>query len=211
LNAEVVLFAVLNPSMRSYRLFAVFVFLHTLATMVGWLAALGQIRAIVFLGPVLSLTGLAISVMALFRGHRLGVWFGLGVPALSLFCLVTIAGNRWSPAQAYYPINSVIAVFVLAHAPLCGLVIRDAQRRLLKPGEKFHYQFSIAGIMTFTAFVAATLGLQRALGFSGLTLAVLLWHVVVIAWYWWTEPAREAGKDRERDLAALGKGHHAER
>ena len=77
------------------------------------------------------------------------------------------------------------------HAAKIAAPERDAQRRLLRPKEKINYQFSIAGIMTFTGFVAGTLGLQRALGFSGLTLAVLLWHVVVIAWYVWTVSPRK--------------------
>jgi hypothetical protein len=172
--------------MGSLRLFTGLAVLQCVATMVGWLAALGNIEAIVFLGPLLSFTGIVIFVVALFRRHTLGALYGLAVPELSVICFLAIYLNRWSPKEAYYPINSVIAVFVLAHAPLCVFVIRDAQRRQLRPEEKFNYQFSIAGIMTFTGFVAGTLGLQRALGFSGLTLAVLLWHVLVVAWYIWT-------------------------
>jgi hypothetical protein len=177
--------------MRSLRLFTGLAVFQCAATMVGWLAALGNIEAIVFLGPLLSCTGIVIFIVALFRRHALGALFGLAVPELSVICFLAINLNSWSPKEAYYPINSVIAVFVLAHAPLCVFVIRDAQRRQLRPEETFNYQFSIAGIMTFTGFVAGTLGLQRALGFSGLTLAVLLWHVVVIAWYVWTVSPRK--------------------
>lgn len=172
--------------MGSLRVFTGLAVLQCVATLVGWLAALGNIEAIVVLGPLLSFSGLVIFVISWLRGHTLGALYGLAVPELSVICFLTIYLNDWSPAQAYYPINSVIAVFVLAHAPLCAFVIRDARRRLLRPEEKFSYQFSIAGIMTFTGFVAGTLGLQRALGFSGLTLAVVLWHVVVVAWYVWT-------------------------
>lgn len=178
--------------MASLRLFTLLAILQCAGTMIGWLAALGNIEAIVFLGPLLSFSGFVLFVIALLRRHRLGAIFALAVPTLSVICFVTIYFNHWSPTEAYYPINSVIAVFVLAHAPLCALVIRDAERRQFRPDEKFNYQFSIAGIMIFTGFVAVTLGLQRALGFSGLTLAVLLWHVVVVAWYFWTEPPRKA-------------------
>lgn len=178
--------------MASLRLFTLLAAGQCLATLVGWLAALGSIRAIVVLGPLLSLTGVVIAVHGLLRQHRLGVLYGFAVPALSLLCFCLIFFNRWSPHEAYYPINSLIALFVLAHAPACVLVVRDARRRSFAADEKFNFQFSIRGIMLFTAFVAATLGLQRALGFSGLTLSVLLWHVVVIAWYWWTEPPRTA-------------------
>lgn len=178
--------------MASYRLFSLFAILQASAAMFGFLAALVDIEAIVFAGPILTLTGLFIAFVAFLRKHRLGVLYGLGVPELSVLCFATIALNRWSPQQAYYPINLMIAVFVLVNAPACALVVRDAQQRLSRPTEKIHYQFSIAGIMSFTAVVAAMLGLQRMLGFSSLTFAVLLWHLFVIGWYWWTQPPRRA-------------------
>jgi hypothetical protein len=175
--------------MASFRLFAGLAVLQTLLVLIGWLAALGDIEVIVVLGPLLSLSGFVLTVVAWWRGHPLGSLFGLSVPFLSTLCFTLIVRNSWTPGQAYYPINSVIAVFILAQAPLCALVIRHAQGQLIGAA-KSGYQFSIAGIMLFTSFVAVALGLQRAMGFGGLVLAVLLWHVVVISWFVWTPPRK---------------------
>lgn len=175
------------------RAFTVLAILQVIAVVVGWLFALGDIEVIVFLGPLLSLTALVILVVALLRRLWLGALFALAVPLLSVICFFTIFLNRWSPTDAYYPINSLIAAFALAHAAFCILVIRDVKRRMYRPEENFNYQFSIGGIMIFTGFVAATLGLQRAFGFTGLAVGVVLWYLMIIAWYVWTEP-RQAVK-----------------
>ncbi len=174
--------------MTVLRIFNLLAVLQVIGVLIALLFAWGNIESIVFSGPLLSVTGLVLFVVSLFWRLWLGAMFAAAVPLLSVTCFATIATNRWSPTEAYYPINSVLTAFALIHVPLGMLAIRDVRRRVLRPADQFQYQFSIGGMMIATAAIAVTLGLARAIGLIGLPLAVVLWHVVVIGWHLWTSP-----------------------
>lgn len=161
-------------------IFSILIVMQTILVVGGAVAALGEIERIIWIGPILSVTGLVIALVAWLRGQRWGVAFGMGVPMLSVLFLFLINALEWSPDEAYFPVNAMIAVFVLLNAPLSRLAVHEAVAGTpLIPAK---LQFSIGAIMWLTACIAITLGLQRAWGWYGISVALLLWQGLIVYW-----------------------------
>lgn len=94
---------------------------------VALLAQWIDIESIVFSGPVFCLVGLG-TVVASFRGRRpLGVVFGSGAVAFSVFIFLLIYFNHWSPSEARRPVIGLTWCYVALMSPLIGVLVKDGK------------------------------------------------------------------------------------
>src|SRR4051812_5801315 len=105
--------------MLAVRVFIALAIAQAVLVAGGAIASLIEIEWIIGIGPSLSLLGAVLTICAARRGLPIGVVYGMGVPGLSILCFLLINVFEWSPAEAYCPINAIIAHFAMANAPLC--------------------------------------------------------------------------------------------
>ena len=160
-------------------LLTVLVLLHSAGVLVGWLMSLGDIEQILYLGPILSGSGIVICLLALLSRSWTCFALGLGLPVFSIACFLLIYGLTWSPSDAYVPINSLIAAYAVIHAPFCCWAFLESSDVEMPRNSTGAFQFSISGIMVLTAIVAVSLGSYRAMGFQGIAVAMLIWYGLV--------------------------------
>jgi len=111
-----------------------------------------------------------------------------------MLCFFLINGLGWSPSEAYKPINSILAVYALLNAPLCGIAVSETFGESALFPAKRPLQFSIGGVMLLTTLIACSFGLQRAFGWSGVATAMILWQAIVAVWFIRDFRSRSRGK-----------------
>lgn len=136
---------------------------QTAAILIAVAAAAIEIETIVGSGPLLSVTGLFIS-LASFRANRpLGLYFGLSAPTISLLCCTLIVFFTWGPAQAYSPILSLLIVYALISTPFGILAYRELNRGWTATHRSL-LQFNLSTILKVILVSSLVMGALRASG-----------------------------------------------
>ena len=101
--------------------FRLLIVIQAIAAIVSTILAWHEIETIMGTGPVGSLTGLLVFVIAFklkdnkFYGNLYfpGVLTGLSAPVLSLSCFLVIFFLEWNQTQAYVPITSTLFIYTI--------------------------------------------------------------------------------------------------
>lgn len=85
--------------------------LYTLGILIAAIAAMVDIESIMGSGPIMSLVGIWIAFLSYRRDHPIGLFYGLAVPTVSVFCFIVINGLDWGPSDAHVPVSAFLVLF----------------------------------------------------------------------------------------------------
>ncbi|MCA9212358.1 MAG: hypothetical protein KDB27_04775 [Planctomycetales bacterium] len=88
------------------------------------LAQMWEIETIVISGFVFSLIGLSITIVAYRRSRPYAVIAGGSAVGYALLLIVVINLNKWSPADAEYPVRIMSSLYSAAFVPLLAYCAR---------------------------------------------------------------------------------------
>src|SRR5262249_17153687 len=87
--------------------------LQGIGVLVALYAAVVEVRSILLSGPLLSLAGLYLAGVSLWRSFLPGIAAGLSALGVSVLCFGLIVGFRWGPDQAAWPVRLLGSVYAL--------------------------------------------------------------------------------------------------
>ena len=109
---------------RMAQLFCSFVALQAVLVVAGWMAALGDIENIVWMGPLLSFIGILLTITSWVRGHPLGVAYGMKTHSFPSLLAVLLLSNLLVAAE---PLPEKTATFSICavdpESGLCGAAV----------------------------------------------------------------------------------------
>jgi len=73
-----------------------------------------EVQSIVASGPVLTLIGIIMAIIAKRHKNKLGVWIGLSALFISILCSVIIMAFGLNPSDAQLPISAIVTIYTLA-------------------------------------------------------------------------------------------------
>ena len=149
---------------------------YTLGILIAAIAAMVEIESIVGSGPIMSLVGIWIAFLSYRRDRPIGLFYGLAVPTVSVFCFIVINLMEWGPSDAHVPVSAFLVLFAWACIPACSLAIWEV-RRQRGLAQRRPVQFSIAFLLGLMFVVALGLGLAQAVGIRGFALVVILTYL----------------------------------
>ncbi len=152
---------------------------YTLGILIAAIAAMVEIESIVGSGPIMSLVGIWIAFLSYRRDRPIGLFYGLAVPTVSVFCFIVINGMDWGPSDAHVPVSAFLVLFAWACIPSCSLAVREV-RRQRGLADRRPIQFSIAFLLGLMFVVALGLGLTQMVGLRGFALAMVLAYLATI-------------------------------
>jgi hypothetical protein len=158
----------------------VLLLIHIAGVVAAAFAAGWNIGTIVFSGPLLSIFGVLLAILAFRRNRPICLYYALTTPTVSVFCFASILAKDWGPGDAQRPIGVFLALFGLVNLMLGILAVSESikeQKTLPKRGP---FQFSIASIMGLTLIVAVSLSLWKTLHQQGIALAAILCHLALV-------------------------------
>jgi hypothetical protein len=139
--------------------------IHTMGVLAAGIAAVFEIRTILWSGAILSLTGPLIAVLSYRARHRIGLGFGVASASAAVAWFLIIYFLSWSPDTAHLPVSLFLIVFAVASIPAAVFSILEMLAPLA--GAENRFQFSIGTMLSITFFIALYLGILRALDIFG--------------------------------------------
>jgi hypothetical protein len=142
-----------------------------------------DIESIVVTGPILSLSGLAVTLIGWgFRSSSMAL-FGISIPSFSMAIFLWITFQAWSPAEAQLPVTTALIGYQLVILPVGWWALRQALSGPMAASGELRLQFSVRSLLIVTLIAAVSLGVMRLCDSRDvqLRLAVCLFVVAVLA------------------------------
>jgi hypothetical protein len=154
-----------------------------------------DIESIVVTGPILSLSGLAVTLIGWgFRSSSMALFgisipsfsmaiFGISIPSFSMAIFLWITFQAWSPAEAQLPVTTALIGYQLVILPVGWWALRQALSGPMAASGELRLQFSVRSLLIVTLIAAVSLGVMRLCDSRDvqLRLAVCLFVVAVLA------------------------------
>lgn len=181
---------------------------QALVTIAAVLAAVVEIESILGTGPVTSLLGLALALVA----RPLRSWpvffYGISAPLVWAICALLIAVFDWRPGEAHAPIATILAIYALLAAPLALVALRHILHGRVPP-RPIVLRYSLKSLLYVMTALCVLLVLIRAIVQSqdeeavifGLFALVALSLAGVAGWFVWTG-RRHSGRFGRPAIAA---------
>ena len=101
------------------------ILIQSTVMLIGVPVAWYWIESIIFSGVIFTISGVFVAVQSWRHSNSLGQLFGLSAPLLSLALFTLINVNEWSPGEAYYPVNQILAMYAGIALPVAAVAARS--------------------------------------------------------------------------------------
>ena len=96
--------------------------LEGLGILAALYAAFVEVTSITVSGPLLSLVGLYVAGVSLWKSFLLGIAAGLSALGVSVLCFGLIVGFRWGPVEATGPVRVLGSLYAVVMIPLLSWI-----------------------------------------------------------------------------------------
>jgi hypothetical protein len=168
--------ALAQPWLKMFALLLI----HIAGVVAAAFAAAWDIETILFSGPLLSVFGVLLALIAFRRNRPICLYYALTTPTVSVFCFAWIFAMDWGPGDAQRPIGAFLAIFGLVNLMFGILALSESLEKPKNLPKRGPFQFSIASIMGLTLLVAVSLSLWRTFHQQGIAFAAILCHLAVL-------------------------------
>jgi hypothetical protein len=121
-----------------------------------------EIESIPGTGVILSATGVALAIPAVYRRRiRAAIVFGLSAPVFSVAVFLWIAIMGWGPRQAQVPVPPALIAYEILVFPIMLMALQRAIDQRHAAGERRSFQFGIAALLTTTLIAAVSFAAAR--------------------------------------------------